>query len=130
VNIKKLGWLTLGFLLLIIGIIGRFVPLMGSTGPIIGAGYCFSRSSKRMEAWLLNTPFFGDYIRHYRYKTGVRMSIKIISISMMWTGMITTMFLLNAVWVPWFLLALGTVLTWHILSIKPKELAKKEVLKA
>lgn len=121
-SLKKLAWGTLGFVLLTLGIIGRILPFSpwGSTGPIVGAAYCFSRSSERLERWLMSVPFFGDYIRHYRYKTGVRTSVKIISVTMMWIGMSIGIFFAPLLWVQILLAVLGLALTWHILSLKAK----------
>lgn len=122
-NLKKLAWVVLGFILLTMGVIGRFLPFSpwGSTGPIVGAAYCFSRSSKKLEKWLMSVPFFGDYIKHYRYKTGVRTSVKMISVTMMWIGMSIGIYFAPLLWVQILLVVFGLALTWHILSLKAKE---------
>jgi len=47
-------------------VIGAFLPLMPTTIFLIMAGWCFARSSPRLEAWLLNHPRFGSLLRDWR----------------------------------------------------------------
>jgi uncharacterized membrane protein YbaN (DUF454 family) len=59
-----LAWAFLG-----VGIVGVFLPLVPGTLFLILAGACFTRSSPRFEAWLLDHPRFGPPVRAWR-KTG------------------------------------------------------------
>ncbi len=59
-------WLILGLVLVALGFIGVFVPLMPTTIFLILAVGCFARSSPRMEAWLLNHKRFGPTLRAWK----------------------------------------------------------------
>lgn len=59
-------WLALGLLLVAIGFVGLFVPLLPSTDFLILALPCFARSSPRLESWLLNHPRFGAVLRNWQ----------------------------------------------------------------
>lgn len=49
-----------------LGILGAFLPVMPSTIFFIFAAYFFSRSSQRLEHWLLNHPRFGKTLRTWK----------------------------------------------------------------
>ncbi len=63
---RRVGWLVLGLVLVGIGIIGLFVPLLPTTDFMLLALPCFARSSPRLERWLVEHPVFGPPIRAWR----------------------------------------------------------------
>ena len=65
-RVVGIGWLLLGFIFVAIGFVGVFVPLLPTTIFIILAAGCFTRSSPRFEAWLLDNPRFGPTLRAWR----------------------------------------------------------------
>ena len=66
------GWLFLG-----IGIAGLFLPLLPGTLFLILAAACFTRSSPRFEAWLLEHPRLGPPVRQWRATGSIPRHIKI-----------------------------------------------------
>lgn len=73
----RLGWLVLGLMFVALGFVGAFVPLMPTTIFLILAAACFTRSSPRLEAWLLNHPRFGRALRAWRAERAVPRRAKI-----------------------------------------------------
>lgn len=67
----RLGWLVLGCVLVGIGLIGLFVPLLPTVDFMLLALPCFARSSPRLEAWLLNHPRWGGPLRAWRDQKAV-----------------------------------------------------------
>jgi uncharacterized protein len=64
----RLALLACAWVFLAIGIAGVFLPLVPGTLFLILAAACFTRSSPRFEAWLLDHPRFGPPVRAWREK--------------------------------------------------------------
>lgn len=73
----RAGWLMLGMILVAIGFVGIFVPLLPTTDFLLLALPCFARSSPRLEAWLLNHPRYGPSLRAWRTEGAVPRHAKI-----------------------------------------------------
>lgn len=61
----------IGLIFVGIGGIGVFVPGLPTTVFLIIAAWCFSRSSPRLERWLLDLPVLGQFVRDYRAGLGM-----------------------------------------------------------
>ena len=59
-------WMALGGVALGLGALGVLLPLLPTTPFLILAAYCFSRSSERLHAWLLEHRIFGPPIQNWR----------------------------------------------------------------
>ena len=62
-----------------VGAIGVIVPGLPSTVFFIMAAAAFSRSSKRMERWVLNLPGVGKLVADYRSGLGMPWRAKVIA---------------------------------------------------
>lgn len=120
-NLKKILLLTIGFIALILGFIGMFLPILPTTPFALVAAACFARSSKKLHHWLVNTRHFGEFIRHYNEGTGVPKATKIRAIASLWIALIISMFLIQLVWVRLLLMVVGMAVTTHIALIRTRQ---------
>ncbi|MBJ3786718.1 YbaN family protein [Devosia sediminis] len=102
------AYFVLGCLLVALGIIGAFVPLMPTTSFLILAAWCFARSSRRAEAWLLNHKRFGPAIRAWRESGAIARRHKLYSLGGMTLGFAMFWFTAKPDW--WLALLVAAVL--------------------
>ena len=69
--------LLLGLLMLGLGILGAFLPVMPTTIFLIMAAYFFARSSPKLYSWLINHPRFGPAIQNWQNNRAVSKNGKI-----------------------------------------------------
>lgn len=79
----RLIYLCLGWLMVGTGIVGAFLPVLPTTPFLLLALWCFSRSSPKLEAWLLSHPRFGPPLRNWREKGAIGRRAKIAAITAM-----------------------------------------------
>jgi len=65
------GWVSL-----IVGCVGIFVPLLPTTPFILLSAYCFSRSSERLHQWLITHPRMGPLIQDWTQYGSIRKAAK------------------------------------------------------
>ena len=81
-TINKVGkpfFALLGALFTLLGIIGAFLPVMPTTVFLISALYCFTRSSPKLERWLLQHPRFGATLRAWRENGAISKRTKCVA---------------------------------------------------
>ena len=85
-RVSRALWCGLGLLMLALGLIGALLPVMPTTIFLILAAYCFSRSSPRLEAWLLSHPRYGATLRLWREQGAISRRGKCLAVSGMALG--------------------------------------------
>ena len=118
----KYFYLISGFILVGIGTVGIFLPLLPTTVFLILASICFLKSSPRANEWLRNHKILGGYIDNYQNKTGLTRDAKIANIITLWTSISLSAFLLTDefyIRIILFVIAIGV--TVHIILIKTKQ---------
>jgi uncharacterized membrane protein YbaN (DUF454 family) len=112
------GWASLGT-----GVLGMFVPLLPTTCFLLGAAWCFGRSSPSLHRWMLTNRLFGRYLLDYKTGQGFPAAVKTGSLTVMWASMGLTVLLVPRLWVAGLLLVIGGAVTWHLLSLPTKRTA-------
>lgn len=80
-HVSRLLVLALGWILLGIGIVGLFVPLMPTTVFVLMSAFCFCKSSPKIHNWLRNHPRFGEVVCKWEDRGAIHPRIKLIASS-------------------------------------------------
>lgn len=91
-------YFAFGVLMVLLGIIGIFVPLMPTTTFLILAAWCFARSSKRAEAWILNHPRLGPPVVAWRQNRAIARRHKAMSLGGMTLGLVLFIVTAHPAW--------------------------------
>ncbi len=84
---------ALGWVFVAVGVAGIFLPLVPGTLFLIIGAACFTRSSPRFEAWLLNHPRLGPPVRQWRETGSIPRSAKafaVVSLVASWLLLLAT----------------------------------------
>ena len=121
-TVAKYFYLISGFLLVAIGVIGIFLPLLPTTIFLILASVCFVKSSPRANEWLRNHKVLGAYIKNYQDKSGLTITSKIFNLILLW-GMITVSAFLftDGLYIRLLLFAIAMGVSIHLVMIKTKK---------
>lgn len=76
----KPAYFLLGFVFLILGVIGVFLPLIPGTPFVLLSAYFFSRSSSRVYRWCLNLPIIGQSIKDWETSKVIRPRAKVTAV--------------------------------------------------
>lgn len=115
---KKSIFLGIGWISLIVGAIGIFLPLLPTTPFLLLSAYCFQKSSEKFHNWIIQSPVFGKYIRDYQEKKGITLRNKIISISFMAVGITYSAYRVKHLHARIALALVLVLVSWHICKIK------------
>ncbi len=79
-----------GFLATGLGFLGVFLPLLPTVPFILLAMFCFSKSSRRFELWLINHKWFGPTVQRIKSKEGLTRKEKLRILILSWTSICLT----------------------------------------
>ena len=111
-RLSRTLYLIGGFLALGLGGVGVVLPLLPTVPFIILAAFCFARSNKALELWLLEHPAFGTHIRLWRERGAISRRGKRAALAAFTAS---TLFALIFAPLPWSLAPLAAALiggTW------------------
>jgi len=115
-------YLVSGILLVAIGVIGIFLPILPTTIFLILASACFVKGSPKANEWLRNHKILGQYLKNYQDKTGLSIKSKIINIVLLWSMILISAFLfVEELYIRLILIGIAVGVTVHLLMVKTKK---------
>tara|TARA_B100001250_G_scaffold45211_1_gene35535 strand:+ start:295 stop:738 length:444 start_codon:yes stop_codon:yes gene_type:complete len=83
-KVSRILWFSMGFIVMVIGLIGIVVPGLPTTPLMILAAACFAKSSQKFYDWIINNKMFGHHVKNYREGKGIPKKSKPIILATMW----------------------------------------------
>jgi len=118
-SFKKYAFLIIGSIMVIIGFIGIFLPILPTTPFLLLAAWLYAKSSKTFYNWLINNKLLGFYIRSYIEGRGVETKVKVFTLILLWTVILMSAFLfINILWVRIILVVIAVAVSTHIIMLK------------
>ncbi|ADZ90706.1 DUF454 family protein [Marinomonas mediterranea] len=118
---KRIFYIVLGWLSLVTGVIGIFLPLLPTTPLVLLSAWCFSRSSTRFHNWLINHKYFGPIILDWQSGDGIPKKVRNRALIVMWLGMSISMFIVWRFWATIGLVTIGVCVSIYMLRMPLKK---------
>ena len=122
---KKIIYLTLGFISLGLGILGIVLPILPTVPFFLLTSWLFYRSSERNYIWLMNHPVFGTRLRQYQKYRAIPAATKRLGITLLWASLGLSIWLVKKPIVSFILPVVGLAVSWHIASIRSLSAAEQ-----
>lgn len=111
--------LAVGWLAVLLGLIGVLLPLLPTTPFLLLAAGCFARASERAQRWLLALPVFGPAVMDYQAGRGVALSIRLRAIALVWVGIGSTLiWFVDGIAVRWLLVLIAVAVSLFLLGLR------------
>lgn len=94
----KYFWITLGWISVVLGIIGAFLPLLPTTPFLLLAAWSFSQGSEKLHDWIMTHPKLSPPILDWQKYGAIKQRVKIIAS----LSMVAVFLLALAMAVPWW----------------------------
>ena len=119
----RYGLLAFGWLNVLMGIVGFFLPVVPSTIFLLIALWAFSKSSPRFHRWLYDHPRFGKTIRDWHAHRVIPVPAKALAVTMMSLSLAFVSLYMAENWmVPTILAAILAGISGYILT-RPSRVA-------
>ncbi|MDR1446517.1 MAG: YbaN family protein [Treponema sp.] len=115
--LSKIFFITGGFLLLALGIAGIVLPILPATPFLLGAAFCFMKSSGRLYRWIMNHKYFGPRIRRIG-EAGLTLREKISIYALVFAMLLPVIILSPSLHLRIFLIVLLAVKAFVFIRIK------------
>ncbi len=106
--------ISLGWICVVLGVVGIFLPLLPTTPFILLAAWCFAKSSPRFHRWLTSHPKLGPIIHTWQSGEGISRSLRNRVLAVMWASMLLSMWIIGKWWSIALLSSIGIAVSIYI----------------
>ncbi len=129
-KIKKLLWLTIGGISLVLGTVTALIPMLPTFPFLLLATISFAKSSEKISNWFVNTKLYRENLESYLKGLGMTIKAKIRLIITVTLGMGTGFFFMyrKELYIPCVILTMIWIghIIYFIFGVKTREEEGKE----
>ncbi|MGH1370928.1 MAG: YbaN family protein [Cellvibrionaceae bacterium] len=115
--LKRYLLIAIGWLSIVLGVVGIFLPILPTTPFILLAAWCFARSSERFHQKLRNHPKLGLIVRSWEDGKGVPRKVRNRVVLLLWFSLISSSLLIGRLWAAATFLVIGSCVTFYLFSL-------------
>lgn len=119
----RLLLIFVGWLSVVLGVIGIFLPIMPTTPFLLLAAACFVRTSPKFYQWLVGHPRLGKYLVYYLEGKGIPLKAKVYTIALITISMSITTYIVPVMAVKILLPLVGVLVALYIVRQPTLELS-------
>ena len=114
--------LAFGWFWVAVAFVGVVIPGLPTTGPILLAAFFFSKSSERIDRWLVTNRLFGGIVRDWRAGVGFTARAKTIAVAAIAMSFaITTIWFVTAPYARLAMWALAAAIAVYVVTRPTKD---------
>ena len=119
----KIVYAVLGWLSLVLGVLGIFLPLLPTTPFLLLSAALFAKSSDKLYNWLMEHEVFGKIIRTYREGNSIQLKVKIGAVTLFWCTILISVFTVTSDkwWLQLILISFAIGATVYVFTQKPSK---------
>ena len=118
-RLVRVVYIAAGSLLVGIGVVGIFLPLLPRTVFFLLAAACYGKGSPSAYRWLMTNRLFGQRLRDYKEERGATSATKGVTLLSLWAGIAFGAWLTGFnPWIALPLLLIAIAVTAHILTLR------------
>ena len=128
-KLKRTILLVCGAISCALGLIGIVVPVLPTTPLLLLAAFLFSRSSERLNSWLMGTKAYRAYVVPFKESGGIPLGRKLAILAISY-GVMGISAVLVRRWYVWAILGAVAVFLLWLMLVRIPTISKEEDAKA
>lgn len=124
-KLKRLIYISLGFLFLGIGAVGAVLPVLPTTPFLLLASYFFTRGSERFNNWFISTKLYKNHIESFIKNRSMELKTKIRLLSFASAVLLLSAYMVNIksfrIFIAFLIIYKYYYFIFNIKTIKPRK---------
>lgn len=116
-SLKKIFLASAGWLCVVLGVVGIFLPILPTTPFILLASWCFANSSERFHSWLLNHPKLGPLIKMWQSGQGIPRRVRNRAVISIAVGMAISAIIVGKLFATLTLIIIGSSVSCYLFRL-------------
>jgi uncharacterized membrane protein YbaN (DUF454 family) len=124
-GIKRVIFFICGWLCVVLGVVGIFVPVLPTTPFLLLATFLFANSSPRFHAWIQKTGVYRRYVVPFKESGGIPLGQKVRILLISFTVMGISAWAVPRIYV-WIILAAVALWLLYLMFVRIPTIPKQE----